>query len=37
MTADDFYRAIGLDPKRMAGMYPVLEEILNAPDSDESE
>jgi hypothetical protein len=27
-NANDFYIAIGLDPKTMAGLYPVLEQIL---------
>ena len=28
----EFYRILGLDPERMKGIYPVLEEILDGDD-----
>jgi hypothetical protein len=33
-TTDEFYRLIGLDPKRMRGLYPVLEAILDGEDEE---
>ena len=33
-TTDEFYRAIGLNPEKMRGVYPVLEEILDGDDDE---
>ena len=33
-TTDEFYRAIGLNPEKMRGVYPVLEEILDGEDDE---
>jgi hypothetical protein len=33
-NTEEFYRIIGLDPKKMKGLYPNLEAILDSEDEE---